>query len=65
MPELPEVETTRRRLGPLLEGKRFGRVVIRVPKLRLPLPQDLATLLPGRTVISLGRRGEIPPCVLR
>jgi len=58
MPELPEVETTRRRLGPMLEGKRFGRVVIRVPKLRLPLPQELATLLPGRTVQSLGRRGK-------
>jgi formamidopyrimidine-DNA glycosylase len=58
VPELPEVETTRRRLEPLVVGKRFERVVIRVPKLRLPMQHDLKTALPGRTVQSLGRRGK-------
>ena len=58
MPELPEVETTRRRLERELAGKRFERVVVRAPKLRLPVPEDLATVLPGRTVQAIGRRGK-------
>jgi formamidopyrimidine-DNA glycosylase len=58
MPELPEVETTRRRLEPLVVGKMFEKVVIRVPKLRLPLQHHLKAVLPGRTVLGLGRRGK-------
>ncbi|GAM09296.1 formamidopyrimidine-DNA glycosylase [Geobacter sp. OR-1] len=58
MPELPEVEITRRRLEPLLKGKQFDRVVLRTPKLRLPIPQELKTELRGRIVQSLGRRGK-------
>ncbi len=58
MPELPEVETTRRRLEPLVVGKRFEKVVVRVPKLRLPMQHQLKTLLPGLTVRRLGRRGK-------
>lgn len=58
MPELPEVETTRRRLEPELTGKKFDRVEIRTPKLRLPVPEELKTALPGRTVRALGRRGK-------
>lgn len=58
MPELPEVETTRRRLEPLVVGKRFEKVVIRVPKLRLPMQHHLKTVLPGRAVQGLGRRGK-------
>ena len=58
MPELPEVELTRRRLEPELVGKRIERVVARTPKLRLPIPKELATVLPGRTIRSMGRRGK-------
>ena len=58
MPELPEVELTRRRLEPELAGKRIERVVVRTPKLRLPIPKELATVLPGRTIRSVGRRGK-------
>jgi formamidopyrimidine-DNA glycosylase len=58
MPELPEVEMTRLRLGPELAGKRFDRIVIRTPKLRLPVPPELETVLPGRTLLSVGRRGK-------
>lgn len=58
MPELPEVETTRRRLEPLVVGKRFDKVVMRAPRLRLPIQQQLKTILPGRTVRGLGRRGK-------
>lgn len=58
MPELPEVETTRRRLEPLVVGKKFEKVVIRAPKLRLPMQDHLKTALPGRTVLGVGRRGK-------
>lgn len=58
MPELPEVETTRRRLEPQVVGKRFEKVVMRAPKLRLPMQQELKTVLPGRTVRGVGRRGK-------
>lgn len=58
MPELPEVELTRRRLERDVAGKRIERVEIRTPKLRLPVPAELATVLPGRIIRSVGRRGK-------
>ncbi len=58
MPELPEVELTRRRLERDLVGKRIERVVIRTPKLRTPIPGELATVLPGQVIRSVGRRGK-------
>jgi formamidopyrimidine-DNA glycosylase len=58
VPELPEVELTRRRLEPELVGKRIERVEVRTPKLRLPIPRELAKALPGRTIRSVGRRGK-------
>ena len=58
MPELPEVEVTRRRLELELVGKRFTEVVLRVAKLRLPVPLELATILPGLTVRGIDRRGK-------
>ncbi|WP_298267581.1 bifunctional DNA-formamidopyrimidine glycosylase/DNA-(apurinic or apyrimidinic site) lyase [Geobacter sp.] len=58
MPELPEVEQTRRRLERELAGKRIERVVVRAPKLRLPIPHELHTSLPGRTVRAVERRGK-------
>ena len=58
MPELPEVEVTRRRLERELVGKRFAQVVLRVTKLRLPVPAELTTILPGRTVRGIERRGK-------
>ncbi|AJE02704.1 bifunctional DNA-formamidopyrimidine glycosylase/DNA-(apurinic or apyrimidinic site) lyase [Geobacter pickeringii] len=58
MPELPEVELTRRRLERELVGKRIERVVVRTPKLRFPIPRELHDSLPGRTVRSVERRGK-------
>jgi formamidopyrimidine-DNA glycosylase len=58
MPELPEVELTRRRLELGLVGKRIERVEVRAQKLRLPIPAELETLLPGRIIRSVGRRGK-------
>lgn len=58
MPELPEVEVTRRRLERELAGKRFLRVVLRVTKLRLPVPTELAKILPGQVLRGIERRGK-------
>ena len=58
MPELPEVEVTRRRLERELVGCRFKRVVLRVRKLRLPLPDELSRVLPGLEVRGIDRRGK-------
>ena len=58
MPELPEVEVTRRALAGELTGARIEQAIVRVPKLRLPIPSELAELLPGRTLGGVGRRGK-------
>lgn len=58
MPELPEVETVRRGLAPVMEGARFVKVEARRGDLRWPLPEDFAARLEGRTVTGLGRRGK-------
>jgi len=58
MPELPEVETVRRGLAPVMEGARFVEVVARRGDLRWPLPKDFAERLKGQTVTGLGRRAK-------
>lgn len=58
MPELPEVETVRRGLQPVMEGARIIRVETRRPDLRFPFPGDFAERLTGRRVLSLGRRAK-------
>src|SRR5215475_10828038 len=58
MPELPEVETVRRGLQPVMEGARFVRVEARRPDLRRPLPKDFVKRLEGRSVTGLGRRAK-------
>ena len=58
MPELPEVELTRRRLDREVDNKRIERVLIRSPKLRLPIPPDLDSVLKGRTIRAVERRGK-------
>ncbi len=58
MPELPEVEVTRRRLERDLVGKRFTQVVLRVAKLRIPVPPELTEILPGLTLQAITRRGK-------
>jgi formamidopyrimidine-DNA glycosylase len=59
MPELPEVETIRRQLAPLVEGRRLERVEILDPRWSRPLaPMELADALEGRRVERLGRRGK-------
>ena len=58
MPELPEVETVRRGLAPVIEGKRFAKVEVRRGDLRWPLPKGFAQKLNGKTVQGLGRRAK-------
>ena len=58
MPELPEVETVRRALQPVMEGARFEKVVARRPDLRVALPRRFAERLTGETVLRLGRRAK-------
>jgi formamidopyrimidine-DNA glycosylase len=58
MPELPEVETVRAGLEPVLRGRSFVRVEQRRPDLRFPLPERFAERLTGRRVLRLGRRAK-------
>jgi formamidopyrimidine-DNA glycosylase len=58
MPELPEVETVRRGLEPVMVGHRLVRVEQRRPDLRFPLPERFAERLAGRRVERLGRRAK-------
>jgi len=58
MPELPEVETTRRGLEPHVVGRRIRDVVVRNPNLRWPVPRDLARRLRGAEVRAVRRRGK-------
>lgn len=58
MPELPEVETVRRGLEPILVGATLTQVLVRRPNLRRPFPDRLAERLTGRTVTALRRRAK-------
>jgi len=58
VPELPEVETVRRGLQPVMEGEKIARVEARRGDLRFPLQKDFLSRLDGQTVTGLGRRAK-------
>lgn len=58
MPELPEVETVRRGLQPVMEGAVLTKVETRRPDLRFPLPPRMNAKLAGRRIEELGRRAK-------
>ncbi|HFC54277.1 MAG TPA: bifunctional DNA-formamidopyrimidine glycosylase/DNA-(apurinic or apyrimidinic site) lyase [Gammaproteobacteria bacterium] len=58
MPELPEVETTRRGIAPHITGRTVTGVVVRQPALRWPVPADLEQHLRGQTITEVGRRAK-------
>src|ERR1700730_7195377 len=58
MPELPEVETVRRGLQPVMEGSKILKVEARRKDLRFPFQRDFAARLTGQTVTGLGRRAK-------
>src|SRR5690606_10708962 len=58
MPELPEVETTRRGIAPWIEGRRVSDVSVRERSLRWPIPKNLEKLLQGQVFGPSSRRGK-------
>jgi formamidopyrimidine-DNA glycosylase len=58
MPELPEVETTRRGIQPALVGRSLTNVIVRDPRLRWPVPKTLGKNLIGQTISDVSRRGK-------
>ena len=58
MPELPEVETTRRGIAPHITGKRVTEVIVREARLRWPVPAELGERLTGHTIDKVGRRAK-------
>ena len=58
MPELPEVETVRRGLAPVMENARIQSLQLNRRDLRFPFPDDFAQVVKGQTITSLGRRSK-------
>jgi formamidopyrimidine-DNA glycosylase len=58
VPELPEVEVTRRGIAPSLTGQTLLAAIVRVPALRYTLRRDLGQLLQGRRLLGVSRRGK-------
>jgi formamidopyrimidine-DNA glycosylase len=58
MPELPEVESVRRRIEPAMRGARIEHVLLRRKNLRRPFPRAFVSRLEGRRIQSVDRRGK-------
>lgn len=58
MPELPEVETTRRGISPHIENNTITKVIVRNRSLRWPIPTGLNTKLKNQTIVSVTRRAK-------
>lgn len=58
MPELPEVETTRRGIATVMPGRPLRRLVVHEPRMRWPIPAQLPEQVAGRIVQSCERRGK-------
>jgi len=58
VPELPEVETTRRGIAPYCEGQTVSQVTVRNGSLRWPVPEDLAEQMEGQVIRTVDRRAK-------
>ena len=58
MPELPEVETTRRGISPYIEGQRIKKITIRNYSLRWPIPATLSEILNQQQIHKISRRAK-------
>ena len=58
MPELPEVETTRRGIEPHVSGQRIQKIIVRERRLRWPVEQGLEQRVRGQTIENVSRRGK-------
>lgn len=58
MPELPEVETTRRGIEPYIKNKHITAIILRETRMRWPVPESLPELLKGQRLVHIDRRGK-------
>ncbi|WP_322996671.1 bifunctional DNA-formamidopyrimidine glycosylase/DNA-(apurinic or apyrimidinic site) lyase [Castellaniella sp.] len=58
MPELPEVETTRRGIATIMPGRTLRQLLVHESRLRWPIPPDLPALLANQVVLACDRRGK-------
>lgn len=58
MPELPEVETTCRGIAPHIMGQKISALVVRQPKLRWPVPDELPAIIHNKKIIKVSRRAK-------
>jgi formamidopyrimidine-DNA glycosylase len=58
MPELPEVETTRKGIEPHAAGRRIAALKVHESRLRWPVPEDLPALVAGQKILRVGRRAK-------
>ncbi len=58
MPELPEVETTRRGIKPHIHGQAIKKLIVRQPSLRWPVPDNLPRLIKGKVIEAVERRAK-------
>jgi len=58
MPELPEVETTRRGVAPHLAGRRVAALIVREARLRWPVAPDIAATVAGQRIAAVDRRAK-------
>ena len=58
MPELPEVETTRRGIEPHIIGQTVSRIIVREPRLRWAVDENLGDYISGEKIYLVGRRAK-------
>jgi formamidopyrimidine-DNA glycosylase len=58
MPELPEVETTRRGIAPYISSQVISRVIVRERRMRHPIPPGFSAKVAGQRILEVGRRGK-------
>lgn len=58
MPELPEVETTRRGIEPHILGQKIQKIILRQSKLRWPINEKLSQILLNQSILAVKRRGK-------
>jgi len=58
LPELPEVETTRRGIEPHAVGRKIVRLAVHEPRLRWPVAKDMPRLVKGQRILATGRRAK-------
>ena len=58
MPELPEVETTRKGIAAVMPNNKLQELIVHESRMRWPIPADMSAILKGKTVLACNRRGK-------